>query len=126
MTPRWSLVEVPRYLFYLVKELGWKMPTWLLFLRYNMFYVLYPLGMFEEIMVIIQALPFIKATQPFSISLPNPYNMVFNFYYASIMFLPLYIPRKHARILPTSGTDALQEYDSPEREERSDSAQRNI
>lgn len=77
------------------------MPTWLLFLRYNMFYVLYPLGMFEEIMVIIQALPFIKETQPFSISLPNPYNMVFNFYYASIAFLPLYIPRKHARIATT-------------------------
>ena len=89
---------MPRYLYYLVKELGWKMPTWLLFLRYNLFYVLYPLGMFEEIMVIVKTLPFIKENHPFSISLPNPYNMVFNFYYVSLAFLPLYIPRTQAQI----------------------------
>ena len=41
----WSIVEVPRYLFYLFKLLEMDMPKALLFLRYNLFYVLYPLGM---------------------------------------------------------------------------------
>ena len=44
MVMSWSLVEVPRYLFYLVKLLNIPMPTWLLFLRYNLFIVLYPTG----------------------------------------------------------------------------------
>lgn len=44
MVLSWSLVEVPRYLFYLMKLLHLSMPTWLLFLRYNLFIVLYPTG----------------------------------------------------------------------------------
>lgn len=44
MVLSWSLVEVPRYLFYLFKLLNISMPTWLLFLRYNLFIVLYPTG----------------------------------------------------------------------------------
>lgn len=44
MVLSWSLVEVPRYLFYLMKLLHLSMPTWLFFLRYNLFIVLYPTG----------------------------------------------------------------------------------
>lgn len=88
----WSLVEVPRYLFYLLKLVNIKVPTWLLFLRYNLFYVLYPLGMAGEIMTIVNAIPYIKQTNIFSISLPNDYNFVFNFYYVSLFWILLYLP----------------------------------
>lgn len=91
--PSWSLVEVPRYLFYLFKQLDWPVPTWLRFLRYNLFYVLYPVGMLSEILIIVNALPFIKQTHPFSVFLPNRWNMAFDFYYASLVILLLYIPR---------------------------------
>ena len=60
MNNRWSLIEVPRYLFYLLKLLEVKIPTWLLFLRYNLFFVLYPAGISGEILTIINALPYIK------------------------------------------------------------------
>ena len=89
---RWSLIEVPRYLFYLLKLLEVKIPTWLLFLRYNLFFGLYPAGISGEILTIINALPYIKENLPFSISLPNKCNFVFNYYYFSLFWLCIYIP----------------------------------
>lgn len=46
MVASWSLVEVPRYAFYIVKLLGGDeaMPYWLKWLRYSLFIVLYPTG----------------------------------------------------------------------------------
>ena len=89
----WSLVEVPRYLFYIVKTLNIPMPTWLLFLRYNLFYILYPTGITGEILVILASLPFVKSSHIFSMSLPNPWNFAFNYYGVSLFWLFLYVPR---------------------------------
>ena len=89
----WSLVEVPRYLFYLVKLLGLSMPDWLLFLRYNLFYVLYPTGITGEMWVIVKALKFIKESQIYSISLPNSWNIAIDFYGISVFLLIIYLPR---------------------------------
>ena len=89
----WSLVEVPRYLFYLVKLINAPMPRWLLFLRYNLFLVLYPTGISGEILPIYHSLPFIKRTHLFSWELPNAWNFVFNYYLVSVFYLLLYIPR---------------------------------
>lgn len=44
----WSLVEVPRYLFYATKELSMT-PNWLQWLRYSLFAVLYPTGISGEL-----------------------------------------------------------------------------
>ena len=102
MVLSWSLVEVPRYLFYLVKLLNIPMPTWLLFLRYNLFIVLYPTGItgmkFEfklrigEYFTIINSLKYIKQTGMLSVSLPNPWNIAIDFYGISIFMLIIYIP----------------------------------
>ncbi len=43
MVTSWSLVEVPRYLFYAVNLIG-TVPSPLFFLRYHLFMVLYPTG----------------------------------------------------------------------------------
>ena len=91
--PSWSLVEVPRYLFYIVKLLNVSMPSWLLFLRYNLFLVLYPTGITGEILTIYRSLPFIKSTHLFSFALPNAWNFAFNYYAVSVFYLLLYIPR---------------------------------
>ncbi|KNB45488.1 hypothetical protein JH06_3577 [Blastocystis sp. subtype 4] len=92
MVLSWSLVEVPRYLFYIVKTLNIPMPTWLLFLRYNLFYILYPTGITGEILVILASLPFVKSSHIFSMSLPNPWNFAFNYYGVSLFWLFLYVP----------------------------------
>jgi very-long-chain (3R)-3-hydroxyacyl-CoA dehydratase len=44
----WSLVEVPRYLFYATKELSMT-PDLLLWLRYSLFAILYPTGISGEL-----------------------------------------------------------------------------
>jgi very-long-chain (3R)-3-hydroxyacyl-CoA dehydratase len=44
----WSLVEVPRYLFYAVKEIT-DVPYALLWLRYSLFAILYPTGITGEL-----------------------------------------------------------------------------
>ena len=88
----WSLVEPPRYLYYIVKTMGVKMPTWLLFLRYNLFYVLYPTGITGEILVIVNALRFVKESGIFSVSLPTAWNFAFNYYGLTIFWLILYVP----------------------------------
>lgn len=43
-------------------------------------------------MLMFTALPVIKATQQWSLSLPNHYNMAFSYYYFTAFFMFLYIP----------------------------------
>lgn len=108
---RWSIVEVPRYLFYLFKLLEMDMPKALLFLRYNLFYVLYPLGMLGEVLAIWNALPLIRETHPFSVELPNRWNFVFNYYYLSLFWILLYVPSHRVFVLLMhSGTVYDHEY----------------
>ena len=88
-----SLVEVPRYMFYIVKLLGLQMPTWLLFLRYNLFYVLYPTGITGEMLTMWKSLPYLKETEVWSIRLPNTWNFAFSYYVYTIILLLIYVPR---------------------------------
>ncbi|KAJ6609853.1 tyrosine phosphatase-like protein [Mycena sp. CBHHK59/15] len=59
----WSITEVVRYSFYASSLLGYESSI-LLYLRYTMFYVLYPLGAGSEAFLIY-------ATLPFSSTVPN-------------------------------------------------------
>lgn len=87
------------------------MPKALLFLRYNLFYVLYPLGMLGEVLAIWNALPLIRETHPFSVELPNRWNFVFNYYYLSLFWILLYVPSHRVFVLLMhSGTVYDHEY----------------
>ncbi|KAK8805879.1 hypothetical protein WA158_002535 [Blastocystis sp. Blastoise] len=92
MVISWSLVEPPRYLFYLFKLMDLEVPTWLLFLRYHLFIVLYPTGITGEISVLLKSLKYIKESQIWSVSLPNPWNFAFSYYYFVCCLLLIYIP----------------------------------
>ena len=56
MATSWSLVEVPRYLFYAVNLLG-QVPFPRFWLRYSLFAILYPTGISGELLQIWVALP---------------------------------------------------------------------
>lgn len=59
----WSITEVVRYLFYfytMCSKTGAPVP--LTFLRYNLFLVLYPLGVSSELLIIYSALPLAEST----------------------------------------------------------------
>mmetsp|Transcript_23544 Transcript_23544/g.41659 ORF Transcript_23544/g.41659 Transcript_23544/m.41659 type:complete len:786 (+) Transcript_23544:140-2497(+) len=58
MVSSWTLVEVPRYVFYVFKQFGDKyVPSPLFHLRYSLFYVLYPTGITGEVLNILASLP---------------------------------------------------------------------
>ncbi|KAK9475173.1 tyrosine phosphatase-like protein [Dipodascopsis tothii] len=53
----WSVTEIVRYAYYAFNLRG-SVPRTLTWLRYNTFYVLYPIGVASEMLVMIAALPF--------------------------------------------------------------------
>lgn len=63
MVLSWSLVEVPRYAFYVFSVLHGTngVPYPIFFLRYSLFYVLYPSGITGEVVTMYSALPHMAA-----------------------------------------------------------------
>ncbi|KAM7515786.1 hypothetical protein LguiA_005369 [Lonicera macranthoides] len=58
----WCITEVIRYSFFGLKEVFGSAPSWLLWLRYSSFVVLYPAGISSEVGLIYTATPFMKVT----------------------------------------------------------------
>ena len=56
MVLAWSITEIIRYSFYAANLLTYE-PRWLLWLRYNTFFVLYPLGAGSEAALLFATLP---------------------------------------------------------------------
>lgn len=67
MIASWGLVEVPRYLFYALNLLD-RVPSWLFFLRYHFFMILYPSGFVAEIACMTMALQDLQATDQVRVS----------------------------------------------------------
>ncbi|GAB5363818.1 hypothetical protein AAMO2058_000915800 [Amorphochlora amoebiformis] len=51
------LTETVRYTFYAIRQVSSRPPAPLFHLRYNMFYVLYPMGITSEVLLILQSVP---------------------------------------------------------------------
>jgi len=65
MTVAWSVTEVVRYGFYAANLIG-VVPGWLTWLRYSLFYVLYPMGAGSEAVLMYKSLPYSrKFSAPF-------------------------------------------------------------
>ncbi|CAI0474995.1 unnamed protein product, partial [Linum tenue] len=65
----WSIAESIRYSHYALNCIG-RCPSWIVYLRYTAFIVLYPIGLFPgEIWLMYQALPFVKKTNLFHFTL---------------------------------------------------------
>ncbi|KAF3703692.1 Very-long-chain (3R)-3-hydroxyacyl-CoA dehydratase 1 [Channa argus] len=59
---------------------------------YNLFIVLYPVGVIGELLTIYAALPFVRRSGMYSMRLPNKYNVSFDYYYCLIIVMLSYIP----------------------------------
>jgi very-long-chain (3R)-3-hydroxyacyl-CoA dehydratase len=70
----WGIVEVPRYTFYAMNLIG-QVPSFLLFLRYHLFMVLYPSGVAGEVLCMLSALPFLAKGVSFCPSLTRLYSL---------------------------------------------------
>ncbi|CAB1340676.1 unnamed protein product [Coregonus sp. 'balchen'] len=87
----WTLTEITRYSFYTFNLLN-LLPYFIKWARYNMFIIMYPLGVAGELLTIYAALPFVRKTGMFSMRLPNKYNVSFDYYYFLIIVMLSYIP----------------------------------
>ncbi|KAJ1282586.1 hypothetical protein BS78_03G063900 [Paspalum vaginatum] len=56
----WSITEVIRYPFFGLREAFGITPSWLRWLRYSTFIVLYPIGLISEVGLIFTAMPHMK------------------------------------------------------------------
>lgn len=81
MVIAWSIAECTRYAFYIFHLSGGGVPSLISWARYNFFLILYPLGVFSEMTMVYQALPFAKAIDPL-------------YYYGLIAVALIYIPGK--------------------------------
>ncbi|KAG8364337.1 hypothetical protein BUALT_Bualt19G0118400 [Buddleja alternifolia] len=88
----WSITEIIRYAFFGFKEAFGFAPSWLLWLRYSTFLVLYPTGITSEVGLIYNALPYLKETGKYSVRMPNVLNFSFDYYYGAVLALGIYVP----------------------------------
>ncbi|KAL4519699.1 hypothetical protein Ndes2526B_g01727 [Nannochloris sp. 'desiccata'] len=87
----WCLSEIIRYGFFAFKEAGLQ-PFFLLWLRYSAFIVLYPLGVASELSMVWLAIPALRATDTWGVSMPNPYNIGFSYWIGCLLAVCAYVP----------------------------------
>ncbi|CAK9186718.1 unnamed protein product [Ilex paraguariensis] len=88
----WSITEIIRYSFFGTKEALGSAPSWLLWLRYSTFLLLYPTGITSEVGLIYAALPYCKESEKYCVRMPNKWNFSFDYSYAAILALGIYVP----------------------------------
>merc|ERR1712241_711560 len=87
----WIITEMIRYSFYAVGLLGTNLYiiTWL---RYTLFFALYPIGVSGELWCQCVSLARVAKDRIFTMTMPNSFNMTFNSYYVLIAIMLSYIP----------------------------------
>lgn len=92
----WSLSEIIRYSFYALKERsqrdGVPVPYLSTWMRYSAFIVLYPLGVASELACVVLALPLIKESQLWTITMPNRFNFAFDYHLVCLLIVVGYLP----------------------------------
>jgi len=87
----WCLVEIPRYTFYAV-NLVMEVPFFLKWIRYSLFYILYPMGITGELCCIYNSLGYLQTNQVGVLTMPNSWNFSYQHYYAVVAAALLYLP----------------------------------
>lgn len=87
----WIPTEIVRYSFYAANILDVNVSI-IVWLRYSMFIILYPIGITGELLCMYSSLPKILSSSTFSVAMPNYLNATFSFYYFVIITMFLYIP----------------------------------
>ncbi|EXC14618.1 hypothetical protein L484_008537 [Morus notabilis] len=87
-----AVLEIIRYSFFGMKEALGSAPSWLMWLRYSTFLVLYPTGIASEVGLIYVALPYIQKSEKYCIRMPNKWNFSFDYFYAALLVFGIYVP----------------------------------
>jgi very-long-chain (3R)-3-hydroxyacyl-CoA dehydratase len=87
----WCITEIIRYCFYMGALVN-VVPYPIQYARYTLFIILYPLGVCGEMLSIYHALPHVRDRGIWSVTLPNPANISFNYFYILIVIALSYFP----------------------------------
>lgn len=102
----WSAVELIRYPYYIITLVKREI-SWLTWLRYSVWVILYPLGFMCEGLVLLISLSHFEESKRYTIGMPNKWNFTFNMViflkmYMTFVLLPgLYIVMRHMQSLRT-------------------------
>ncbi|KAF7027779.1 hypothetical protein CFC21_039792 [Triticum aestivum] len=88
----WSITEIIRYSFFGLKEMLGFAPSWLLWLRYSTFLILYPIGILSEVGLSYIALPYMKVSEKYFVKMPNKWNFSFDYFYTCVIAIGVYVP----------------------------------
>eukprot|EP01137_Pigoraptor_chileana_P006489 Opistho-2@50932 len=91
MTLAWTITEIIRYMYYALNIVD-AVPYVLVWLRYTLFYILYPLGVTGEMLMIYSAIPHAAASKIYSPQMPNTWNISWNFHQLLYVMLLIYLP----------------------------------
>lgn len=100
----WSAVELIRYPYYIITLVKREI-SWLTWLRYSVWVVLYPSGFMCEGLVLLISLTYFEETKRYTVTLPNKWNFTFDMVtflrvYMTFVLLPgLYVVMKHMQKL---------------------------
>lgn len=86
----WAIADVVRYALYVSSAVG-VTPPWLLYLRYSLFLVLYPVGIVAEWLIYWNTLTYIDVHSLHRVRLPNTWNFAFDFGVWNRIVLGLYV-----------------------------------
>ena len=95
MVLAWSIGEVPRYTYYALGLLGVQPPSWLTWLRYSTFYILYPIGAGSEALLTLSTISEWKNARYTSWSLEDHLKVAIVF-----IWIPGTCPRFPPLLLP--------------------------
>ncbi|XP_050546407.1 very-long-chain (3R)-3-hydroxyacyl-CoA dehydratase hpo-8-like [Daktulosphaira vitifoliae] len=87
----WCFAEITRYLYYGFNILGF-IPYLLVWARYTLFIILYPLGVSGELLIYWTSLNYVGKTKMWSLELPNKYNIAFSLWTVIAFVMFIYIP----------------------------------
>jgi len=75
----WSMIEIIRYPFYMLKSLEAPSNKFMTWMRYSAWIPLYPAGILLEMAIIHAAIPLFEISRTYSFSLPNAWNFSFEY-----------------------------------------------
>lgn len=98
MVVAWCITECVRYGYYLTSLMNWEI-KWLLWCRYSLFYVLYPIGAGSEAYLVYLAIPFAGKIHPFA---PFLFKLVLAIYVPGFITLYSYMIKQRKKYISGS------------------------
>lgn len=87
----WTITEIIRYSYYAINIIG-SVPYFIIWSRYTLFIVLYPIGVTGELLALYAAQDVVSRSKQWTVEMPNNLNFTFGYRYFLLFVMFMYIP----------------------------------